>query len=520
MGVGIEIRFPHRRFHATPWDEAANSGEEWPPAPWRLLRALLSIWHLKCSDLPSETVDALVDQLKVLPEIRVPESRVGHTRHYMPLAKHLSGEPNTSLILDTYRSVHPDDPVVFWWPELSLSAEQMAGLNKLVHEMTYFGRGESVCCATVVTTASDGEWLRPDVDGTVRAGHDTTRVLTADPDCTRKELEVDIGSFRKSQLRSPRGSRWVTYTAPELRDQAQETVRRSAQPGPQAFRWRLTGKAPFLIGNALLATDALRGSRIVKAGGPGTTDGSEVMHGHLPRDDQGKVLDPTTNTHAHWLWVHGTRNGISQVTDVVAYIPGGIPEKYIDQIMDGKPRRALRWDESAPERSGRPDDNFPYRHSLPDYTHPPAGYAPSPLQFVGAGDIATVVPEWGWDELSTRWVSVTPYLMALHPKKNRDPSEFVERDVLRSWERRRPGQPAPAVSFFSQTKHPLRDAPGLSAPEWEMRPNEFRSQRPRQRSATFRIPLWVELTFPEPSPAPPPLGHLAHFGFGIFRPAP
>lgn len=520
MGVGIEIRFPHRQFHATPWNEAANSGEEWPPAPWRLLRALLSVWHLKCSDLPADTVEPLLEKLKALPEIRVPDSRIGHTRHYMPLNTHRSGEPKTSLILDTYRAVHPDDPVIFWWPELELSPEELTALTRLAGALTYFGRSESVCDAHVVTAVSTHTgWLRPSLDGSGPDGSVTIRVLTAAPDCSRKELEVDVGSFRKTQLRSPRGARWVTYPAPEDIDRAPAGDSSRSAPGPQAFRWRLTGKAPFRIGNALLATDALRGSRVSKSLEDHGADGSEILHGHLPRDDSGRVVEPTNNTHAHWLWVHGTRNGIPQVTDVVAYIPGGVPTEYIDSLIDGKRGRTPQWDEASDGGDGSRDGGFPYRHSLPTYAHPPAGYVASPLQLVGVGDIATVVPEWGWSQVSRRWVSLTPYLMSLHPKKNRDARDFVEKDVLRSWERRRPGHPAPAVNF-SRTEHPLQGVREASAPEREMRPNNFRSQRPRQAKASFRIPLWVELTFAEPSPAPPPLGYLAHFGFGIFRPAP
>jgi CRISPR-associated protein Csb2 len=37
------LRFPSRRYHGTPWGHHVNEGQiEWPPSPWRLLRALLA----------------------------------------------------------------------------------------------------------------------------------------------------------------------------------------------------------------------------------------------------------------------------------------------------------------------------------------------------------------------------------------------------------------------------------------------------------------------------------------------
>jgi CRISPR-associated protein Csb2 len=38
----LRLRFPGGRYHATPWGHHVNEGQvEWPPSPWRLLRALM-----------------------------------------------------------------------------------------------------------------------------------------------------------------------------------------------------------------------------------------------------------------------------------------------------------------------------------------------------------------------------------------------------------------------------------------------------------------------------------------------
>ena len=46
MPTTIAIRFPLGRYHATPWDRSVNEGAvEWPPSPWRLLRALVASYR-------------------------------------------------------------------------------------------------------------------------------------------------------------------------------------------------------------------------------------------------------------------------------------------------------------------------------------------------------------------------------------------------------------------------------------------------------------------------------------------
>ena len=52
MPVIIKLKFPAGRYHATPWGRHVNEGvPEWPPSPWRLLRALVAVWKRTCPDL-------------------------------------------------------------------------------------------------------------------------------------------------------------------------------------------------------------------------------------------------------------------------------------------------------------------------------------------------------------------------------------------------------------------------------------------------------------------------------------
>ena len=48
MSTSLGLRFPWGRYHATAWGRQANEGAaEWPPSPWRILRALYATWRAR-----------------------------------------------------------------------------------------------------------------------------------------------------------------------------------------------------------------------------------------------------------------------------------------------------------------------------------------------------------------------------------------------------------------------------------------------------------------------------------------
>jgi len=90
-GFGLALRFDLGRYHATPWGSHVNDGQvEWPPSPWRLLRALFSASRV---DTRLNAERASVDHglellLAAPPPSYVLAPSVGaHTRHYLPQLK-------------------------------------------------------------------------------------------------------------------------------------------------------------------------------------------------------------------------------------------------------------------------------------------------------------------------------------------------------------------------------------------------------------------------------------------------
>ncbi len=165
----VKIRFPAGRYHATLWGTHVNEGQiEWPPSPWRLLRALLCCgystqhWY-KIPDVARTLFENLS---QCLPSYRLPQTSVAHSRHYMPVAefkkpseaKQLNAfefsatnqqsadignyfVENTTLVYDTWANIDDDDLIVHW--DCSLSVEETLLLGRLFDCLGYLGRSES-----------------------------------------------------------------------------------------------------------------------------------------------------------------------------------------------------------------------------------------------------------------------------------------------------------------------------------------------------------------------------------------
>ncbi len=81
----IEFRFPTGRFHSTPWGRNVNEGvPEWPPSPYRIVRALFDTWRRKRPQWPSERVHAIFEALACEPpSFELPPAAASHTRSYL-----------------------------------------------------------------------------------------------------------------------------------------------------------------------------------------------------------------------------------------------------------------------------------------------------------------------------------------------------------------------------------------------------------------------------------------------------
>jgi CRISPR-associated protein Csb2 len=474
MATTLAVRFPLGRYHANPWDRAVNEGaSEWPPSPWRVLRALVATWYTRWPDLPEPEIDRLIDALADPPSYRTPLTGTGHTRHYLPDLNHRKAETgNTDLTLDPFLTVDLDAELLIRW-DADLDAGQREVLAKLAELLPYLGRSESACYARLLGPDEqdqelDESWWRPDAtDGSKR-----TRLLAPVRPFDRSVLEATTTGIRKQRRTLPPGTRWVTYGTGDM-----APVPKAATPAPRAvqqptaIRFTVVGRAPVQMTLGILVADEahrVAGKLLEKARIPD----------ERRREIMGTAGAASNHEHAHWIPAGEPGEAPASVRNLIVWVPRGLQTEEVGALLNLGSLSGRRGGEDGYEVRGFPEVR---------------------LLFQAAGRIEDVAPELCGP--ARRWRSVTPYLPVRH-RKREVPEEFLGVDVAA--ELRYRGLPE-AVSVT--TTEPSAG-----------RVNQFRRYRLNERLAQSRTGAGLRLEFVSPVPGPLLLGQLSHFGFGVFEP--
>ncbi|MBK8265604.1 MAG: type I-U CRISPR-associated protein Cas5/Cas6 [Nannocystis sp.] len=196
----LTLTFPGKRYHATPWGSHVNEGQiEWPPSPWRLLRALLATGFSKLAwsegQLPPVALELFESLASVLPDYALPHDpiTVAHTRHYMPIPG------NTSKIFDAFAHVGEHRAVkISYNTPLSYAAHQL--LEALASHLGYLGRAESWVEATATPGALQGAEInaRPCLTPELLEGHEPVALIAP-------LTPADYLSWRTHQLAEHQG---------------------------------------------------------------------------------------------------------------------------------------------------------------------------------------------------------------------------------------------------------------------------------------------------------------------------
>jgi CRISPR-associated protein Csb2 len=282
--IAIALRFLAGRFHSTPWNRHVNEGAvEWPPAPWRLVRALVSTWKVCLPErLDSAQAAGLLAKLTGSPAFSLPPATLGHTRHFMPWFK--KGPEDRTMVFDAFVAVSPTDEVVLVWPG-ELTSVEAEILADLLGAMGYLGRAESWCEARLLPAAeADRVTINCRVLGEEAVGQCTeiVPVLLPDPQTafdgthvprakgTKKapgatlcdpawNLCLDTAQLAKEGWSDPPGSRWVRYARSP--DCFMPPARLSIPPSgftPTLARYALDGPVLPRITETLRVAEAVR----------------------------------------------------------------------------------------------------------------------------------------------------------------------------------------------------------------------------------------------------------------------
>ncbi len=504
----LALRFTAGRYHATPWGHHVNEGvAEWPPAPWRILRALVAALHSVGDDglsaVERDAAWSAVLELVDPPEFVLPPAGTGHTRHYMSLNQ--LERSKTALVIDAFVALERDARVVVRWP-LDLDPPEHAALSRLVGHVNYLGRAEAWCELELLPARDDDAINCAPSDGGPARETETIRVLCPNAGVTRADLERSTDEIQREGWSDPPGTRWVFYrrAADALRPEpARRVVTPRSAARPTVVELTLGGSVlPRLLHAAPLAAlvrSASLGQYAARQGGAF----SRTLSGKSP-DGQ-----PLEEQHQHAHFVPEARGADGRVTHFVVWSPAGFTPEDLDaleavRLLNLKNLHCPRREAVAQEHK---------------YATERAAFAElrTATQTRDSEVLSVLVSATGNDQAFRdrsrlfahvrAWRSRTPFVLPRHPKKGR---ESAPEQLVRELERR--GRPRPEPPEAVRGAALIADASDELLTRWV----EFDTHRDRKRPTTpvtgFRV------RFASPVDGPLLLGWGCHYGLGVFEP--
>lgn len=537
----LAYHFTAGRYHATPWGAHVNEGlVEWPPSPYRILRALTATGfsRLGWEDLSGAARELMSTLGAADVSYVLPSATSSHTRHYMPPFK-----GNTTKVIDAFLKF-PTDSTLFVKFDTALLPSARALLAELLRAQPYLGRAEAWIDAELLESTPDGlDWLIPQ-ESAHGSGFERIEVLALEQytryaewrtkaiqrEVERKEEEnkaraeakqkaakplskkdldkiggslpahpveallLDTASLRADGWSQPPGTRWVSYfrclgaTSPRI---GSSSNRSAAKPVAALLALSSDTKNAEVfpqMKNALVRMEVLHDALVAESSSGGTPspcftgkiDGALTQHQHAS-------LHPLTL---------GKR--AERIDHVLVYCPMG---------FDADARRAL----SSVRKT--------YAKNLPELY----------VTLAGVGTIEAFATELPVLMPSTTFVSCTPFVPARFLKRNGADSLLgqVERELN---QRGFPKPSAVKVKVASSryidaasvvigkraTDLRLQDGDEFLAPSSEFR-HYVRSRTSRPAPISIGLSLLLEFSLPVRGPLA--IGYGSHFGIGMFKPA-
>jgi len=503
--LAIAFRFLAGRYHANPWGRHVNEADiEWPPAPWRLCRALISTWHHKIDpdEHPRERLEALIAWLGgEQPVYHLPPAVHAHTRHYMPQWK-----GSTSLVFDAFARVDPDEELVMAWPELELPDELAGMLDDLLRNLGYLGRAESWVEARrleddelpAAFPCRPGNQVLDVETGEVRGevvpllsprpapdyahwhdeifqehfsplrGKKRNLLETTAPASLIEALSVDTAGLQKAGWSSPPAGRFIDYLRPvdSLRA-SRPPVKPRTVPATTA-RYLLSARPLPRIEDAVRVGEAFRAALMGRA--KRLLGDKNALPPELSGHEMGK-----DNRHGHAFYLPEDTDGDGRIDHLLVHAPGGLSDESQRVLADlavVRGKSGVEW-RVILEGLGK------------------------------SGDFARVSRQ---ADRARVWQSATPYLRPWHLKKKPGEHEQVAAFIARECRLR--GLPEPeCVEWLPAIR--VRGKPRRC-----IHFHRFRSKRNLSQPDT--LGNFLRLHFAEPVSGPLALGFGCHYGLGLF----
>jgi len=516
VALVLEQKFRFGRFHATRWNQSPFEDPfgEWPPSPWRLLRAVASRWFQYARETGDEEVGTLKELLQTLahcqPAFYLPPHswRGPAIKQYQPTGFEIQHkyktDPNTNktvpdyqyrdvtrtLVEDHYRLVAPEAAVLWYWQDLQLTQPQEVLLDGLLERILYFGRAESRCQVRRLHALPRDIQLNCTLSS--KLSRESVPVLAPLPG---RPLEFEVllsPTDCLQELPIPPGTAW--YYAKLPRRPPLSSPRNEPMPYPANLHYVqfvLGGRVYPPPGHWIKITERVRG-RVLKALAKQLTRRAVADYSLLAKHerDQLKLIAGKDGTgtplrgHAHaffLLWP----DEYDLPTRLIAWRAG---HPFSPQEIEALLRAAekpVSWEAGAPNWSVRL----------------------VPLPF------STPLPK-GFRDPSRTWVSATPFVTPAG--RHRFRKNGAER------QREGPNQLLLRLLHSSGAPQPENIAVEGQQFSWVRlhETHERRRNRQETRTPLVRPGYKIRLKFSDPVPGPIILGDSCHFGLGLFRSVP
>jgi CRISPR-associated protein Csb2 len=502
MKVVLRQEFPLGRLHATPWrvNPFDDPHGEWPPSPWRLVRAVTARWYQWAREAEKEPDLAQLEKLQGalckstyafhLP----PDARKGSPlRQYHPTEfgwrpaerkKAGTRSYGTSLVQDNYWCVPPEAPV--WWfiQGDDWRDELQAVLARCLERMTYFGRAETLTRIRVAGSTDEIPQANCTLADKRTAG--AVPVLSPLEGATREDIERTTDNSEAAKRSVPPGAQWLYAVRPQ-RPAARER-RRVPEHRPDchlmqfAFGWNVAPEPRAIV----RLTSRFRGA---------------VLSELLQLKTKG-----VSNT-----WTRVDREVRASVADMFGKDADGEPlqglrrhTEFLVWCEEGRPTRLLVW--RGPRAFDADEQEAILLAAARDVSWAAAGSDSDAWKVRLVPLDRAVPPPPGFGSQSSKvWESVTPYVPPRHHLRG--------------------GQERAAESVANQIRRELMlrginesvTVEFVGSPRWVSVHVPKRASSRREFIGDRRGQM-IRLIFLEPVTGPIRLGHSSSFGLGLFRP--
>lgn len=485
--ICIEVRFLAGRFHGTGWYSAHNEGvPEWPPSPWRILRALVHAAY--ADDTGVEQCEPLLEKLRSLPRYRVPLAVDAHTRHYMPDTD--DANHKKAKVFDAFVAVdggaRDPRPLTVGW-DVDLGPGERALLARLCRRVSFLGRAES--WAELRLVEDEGGWnCWPDEHGRAPGA---TNLLTL-------SSAADLGAWAAGQPKPKKGADvprrlWdvLTFTSERYRNEGWSSVpgtrlarylfasppfRRAVVPSsgktatvrPTVARFAIRSAVLPRLHEALSVCERLRKSLMSQ---------SQKVSGEARPVFSGHGIGVSHHAHAMYLASNENAKNEGLIDHLLVSAKDGFDAEEVIALQ----RLRRLWGKGG--------------HDLE-------------LILIGLGQAddfgGSVSPRTRLADRGCVWESVTPFVPTRHPKVVRGVlTDSIEDQIRRSCEQ--------LLGIAPSTVEPF-----AGKGDWH------RFRRRRLEGGGSRGPdraFGARLTFDRPVSGPIALGYGAHVGLGVFASA-